>query len=67
MSLGGTFEVQSNLFRTDTKGPTGFVRNNGSSAHPCLIPSEYTVIYPIELQILVLLLKAKSLFYQCSS
>ena len=48
-------DVQSNLFRTITKGPTGFVCNNGSSSYPYRIPSEYTVIYPIELQILVLL------------
>ena len=49
------FPIQSNLFRTNTKGPTGFVRNNGSSSYSYLIPGECTVIYPIELQILVLL------------
>ena len=32
-----------------------FVRNNGSSSYPYVIPSEYTVIYPMELRILVLL------------
>ena len=41
--------VQSNLFRTNSKGRMVFVRNNGSSSYPYFIPSEYTVIYPTEL------------------
>ena len=32
-----------------------FVCNNGSSSYPYVIPSEYTVIYPTELRIPVLL------------
>ena len=31
-----------------------FVRNNGSPSYPYFIPSEYTVIYPIQSWILVL-------------
>ena len=48
--------TQSNLFRTNTKGPVVFVCNNaGSSSYRYFVPSEYTVIYLIKLQILVLL------------
>ena len=45
-----------------------FVRNNGSSCYPYVIPSEYTVIYPMELRILVLLKQTLVLSvcsYQC--
>ena len=48
-------EVQSNFFRTNIKGPLIFVRNNGSSSYPYVLPSEYTGLYPIQLRILVLL------------
>ena len=48
-------ELQSNLFRTNIKGPMIFVRNNGSSSSPYVFPSEYTGFYPIQLRILVLL------------
>ena len=47
--------MQCNLFRTNTKGPMIFVCNNGSSSYPYGLPSEYTVTYPMELRILVLL------------
>ena len=47
--------LQSNLFRTNTKGPMIFVCINGSSSYPYDIRSEYTGFYSMELRILVLL------------